>query len=630
MLSRSCGTGKFTRKRSYGLIGLIAVLMSLPGLRGVPCGAQTSTKYPGAAGQIIDKITVVGAKVLASSAVMVLSGARVGDFCTEQNLDELRSKLIETGMFGLHNPDDQDEWVRLRIDTVGYPAGHCELLVIVDENDKVTGVNITGSGPIPINELLPKLPTGAIYNTNQMLRDRRAIQDMYASKGYLMTYGGDFGIDPAHPGILNVSIVVSRVRDIRVSGNRMTRAFVIRRELNTREGGYYNRKELASDIHRLAELGLFSDLEPIVTPVTAGQVSVEVKLTEKKPRTYNAGSSFGGGTLSGFLEISDNNFRGQDELLGLHVESGLTADRHSYQASFVEPYIDRHGTSMTVNAFDAKSSIFSDSILGVSSTSGAGTYVQEKIGGSLLLRRRMSNGFELASSIKAENVRTDPLSLAGVNASVVQDGPLELAGFEVSHSTLDQRNNPVAGSLQKLSIAVGHTQLTSAVLNSQGSSVLGSHNFVRSGVDLQKFINLQSPRSDEHPDSDRRAIALRFQAGSSAGIMPFTEQYFLGGATGLRGYRDGRFWGQNMAAGTVEYRHPLARSFKGVLFMEAGDAWGGNYQDVSLQGFSQSGFKVHASTGLGVRVGTPAGLVRLDYGYGDEGGRVQFGIGYSF
>jgi outer membrane protein insertion porin family len=214
-----------------------------------------------------------------------------------------------------------------------------------------------------------------------------------------------------------------------------------------------------------------------------------------------------------------------------------------------------------------------------------------------------------------------------VNSLIVQDGPLALASSEASHSTLDQKNDPVTGGLQRLLVNVGHADLHTAVLE---SDVSGQHNFVRSSVELQRFINLQQPRTPEHPDADRNALAFRLQAGSAAGVLPFTEQYFLGGATGLRGYRDGRFWGQNMATGTVEYRHPLMRDFKGVLFADAGDAWGGNYQDVSLQGFSQTGFKVHASTGAGIRVGTPLGLVRLDYGYGDEGGRVHFGIGYSF
>ena len=592
--------------------------------------AQDSIKYPGARGQRIDRITIVGAKVLAVSAVQVLSGASDGDLCTEMNLDEIRRRLIDTGMFGMHNPDDQDEWVRLRVDTSGYPAGHCNLIIVVDENDKINEINIIGSGPIPPDSLLPAFHKGTIYSTAQMKRDTRAIQEMYTSKGYVMAFGPELGIDPAHPGILNVPIVVARVRDIKISGNKTTRAFVIRRELKTKEGGYYNRNDVQADVRHLADLGLFGDMEPIVTPITPEQVSIEMKVTEKKNRSYNFGSSMGGGALAGFVEVSDNNFRGQDEMLGIHVESGIASNRHSYQASFVEPRIDRRSTSMKLNAFDTTSSVFSSGILGAGSVGSSGNLVQQKTGGSLLFQRPIGGGLVVAASFKGESVRTDPLSLAGSSATLLQDGPVLTTAFEIEHSTLDQRADPVQGGLQKLSLGVGHAEIHAAVLTGDNSLTFGSHNFVRSSVEVERFFNLQAPRTFQHPDADRKTVALRFQAGSSTGIMPFTEQYFLGGASGLRGYKDGRFWGQNMASGTMEYRHPLAKGFKGVLFAEAGDAWGGSYQNVQLQGMPQSGFKVHASTGFGIRVGTPAGLVRLDYGLGDEGGRIHFGIGHTF
>ena len=38
----------------------------------------------------------------------------------------------------------------------------------------------------------------------------------------------------------------------------------------------------------------------------------------------------------------------------------------------------------------------------------------------------------------------------------------------------------------------------------------------------------------------------------------------------------------------VELRQPLARRLKGVLFMDVGDAWGGNYSNVNLEGFTQT------------------------------------------
>ena len=41
-------------------------------------------------------------------------------------------------------------------------------------------------------------------------------------------------------------------------------------------------------------------------------------------------------------------------------------------------------------------------------------------------------------------------------------------------------------------------------------------------------------------------------------------------------------------------------------------------------------FKPQPAVGLGLRVTTPIGPIRLDYGYGNEGGRLHFSIGHSF
>ena len=81
------------------------------------------------------------------------------------------------------------------------------------------------------------------------------------------------------------------------------------------------------------------------------------------------------------------------------------------------------------------------------------------------------------------------------------------------------------------------------------------------------------------------------QFGASTGTLPFFEQFFVGGAETLRGYREDRFWGQYNLLGSIELRQPLARRLKGVLFLDAGDAWGGRYNKVNIEGFEQAGFK---------------------------------------
>jgi outer membrane protein insertion porin family len=113
--------------------------------------------------------------------------------------------------------------------------------------------------------------------------------------------------------------------------------------------------------------------------------------------------------------------------------------------------------------------------------------------------------------------------------------------------------------------------------------------------------------------------------------MPFFEQYFLGGSETVRGYLDNRFWGDKQFLMSVEYRHPIAKAIQGVLFVDVGDAWGSPYADQSSEDFAQdTSFAAHVGYGLGVRVQTPIGPIRIDYGMGEDGSRTHFSIGHPF
>src|SRR5262249_45137630 len=149
--------------------------------------------------------------------------------------------------------------------------------------------------------------------------------------------------------------------------------------------------------------------------------------------------------------------------------------------------------------------------------------------------------------------------------------------------------------------------------------------------EVREYFPLRGARRRNKPDEDKPSLALRFILGSTAGTSPFSEQYFLGGAESLRGYREDRFWGNSQVLGSIEYPQPLARRLKGVVFLAAGDAWGGPYIDVTIAGFPQtSGFALHVGVGFGIRVGTPIGPLRLDFGFGSEGARTHFSIGNVF
>ncbi len=89
----------------------------------------------------------------------------------------------------------------------------------------------------------------------------------------------------------------------------------------------------------------------------------------------------------------------------------------------------------------------------------------------------------------------------------------------------------------------------------------------------------------------------------------------------------------------------MGTSLIGVLFADYGDAWGArnihrNPNDPSLVNDpfkkileempQHDGFSPSLGYGLGIRVATPIGPLRLDYGFGDEGSRAHFSIGHVF
>ena len=115
-------------------------------------------------------------------------------------------------------------------------------------------------------------------------------------------------------------------------------------------------------------------------------------------------------------------------------------------------------------------------------------------------------------------------------------------------------------------------------------------------------------------------VAFRGMAGWANGELPDSQRFALGGADTLRGYQDDQFKGKRMMAATVEYRFPLAKKVYGVIFSDNGRAWSG------ING--NNTFKT--SFGFGVRLNTPLGAVRLDYGKGSEGGRTHFSFGGQF
>ena len=110
--------------------------------------------------------------------------------------------------------------------------------------------------------------------------------------------------------------------------------------------------------------------------------------------------------------------------------------------------------------------------------------------------------------------------------------------------------------------------------------------------------------------------------GTSTGELPEYEYYWVGGADTVRGYPYGHARGDKMLVFNSEYRIRLVDAVQGVVFMDWGNAWkDGANMDVS---------DLNMGYGLGIRLDTPLGIIRIDYGIGEDGGQTYFSFGQSF
>ncbi len=590
-------------------------------------------------GRTIGEIIVIGNKVLNTQAIITISGHKVGDPCTPEALADMEARLSKSGNFGMHHPDQPEQWVRVQSQEVG--TDKCTVTITVDENDKIAGINLTGPGPLKIEEVKALITPGpgGIYNIEQIAQDAQSIIELYNKRGYSIEFGRDLGMDPNNPGILNIPILVTRVDDIVFSKKHKTKDYVILRELKTKKGDYFNRKTFYErDRARLINLDLFDDVNFTETSVGAGtgRVKLTISVVEKRTGSISAGVGYSNRQqLIGRAEVSETNFQGRGDGVTLLWETGGAANRNSVELGYTRPWLDKHQTALQVNVFDKTVYRFSNSLQSAGQTFvGSNTdnrYNEQRTGATVTVSRPLHGASRVALTVRDENVRTDPLALSGVNTEIIQDGPIYSLGVSLLRDTRDLILDPVAGGYQVLTTQVGHANLN-RIINGNGfpvsQAITGSVSFSKGSLEMRQYLSLQGPR--KHLTDEKSAIALRFLAGSSVGTLPFFEQFFVGGAESLRGYREDRYWGKYMFLGSAELRQPLARRLKGVLFVDVGDAWGGNYSNVNLEGFTQSGFSPHVGVGLGIRVGTPLGPIRLDYGVGTEGGRTHFSIGNSF
>jgi len=551
----------------------------------------------------VTEIEIRGLKHVPEHTVRDVMQTKVGEIYSQETFERDLETIADLGFFQENGvsalfPEEQE-------------GGGIKLVIEVVENPVIRGVKFSGNELFPDEELAEQLQflrKGTVLNWLNVERDFENIDNYYQKHDYLgVARYGDPLID--EEGILQINISEIRVHEVRFKGLGKTKPIVLKREMQTQPGSYFSRRRVSEDLRTIYNLDFFEHVEaenPYPAPDKLDEVDVVIQVKEKQTGHFGAGAGYSSRYgLVGFADVGETNFKGMGRQVRTHLEFG---GRQSYELSLVEPWLDRRHTSLALDVYDTleERDSFFPSATGTFSRSRY--YDQQRRGFRLTFGRPLDLNTRVHFGLKSETTKTTrPLS--GQAVPSLPPFPFQGLGSDSTRSLTLSFDNDTRDVFIDASTGARY----SFNLEFAGGPFGGDNRFTKWGFDVRHY----------RPMGKKAVLAHRLQVGLSGGQLPFSQVYFVGGADTLRGYEEDRFFGNRMFLFNLEYRYRFQENMQGVLFYDAGRAWR-ETESMSIPGDLVGAF------GFGIRVKTPLGPLRLDYGFGREGGRMTFGFAQQF
>lgn len=531
-------------------------------------------------------------------------------------VEGIRNDVASLGSIGVFS--------QIRPVFVSVPEG-VKLTYQLVSNPVVKNVEFSGNTVFTSDYLksIMQIPKDSVLNfvlVNQKLRE---IEDLYLKQGYKLVSIPN--VQVSADGTLHIDISEGIVEDIVIVGNEKTKNYVITRELKLKKGKPFNKFLASRSMERLYNLGYFEDVNMKLLPGKTNEhdVIIEIDVIEQKTGivTVGAGYSDADGTV-GIIELGDTNFRGTGDKVNLHWEFGGAGDGKNYTLSYTRPWINDNGDSLGASIFNR---IYEYDDYDANGDKVA-EYDKRRKGWNLtwghVSDEYRTNYFNFESSKESyddhdgfETGEVMDKYLAKNNITDYHDSDWYKAimdnfgttnSFTFTH-VFDNRDNYFNASKgRRISFAAQWG----------GHGLGGDYDFYKFTAEGRFYKAL----------GNGHILALRLMGGYIDGDVSYGNLFDLGGSGTLRGYEDDQFKGKKMYAATLEYRFPIAKKVQGVLFTDAGSTWGIDEGKIPWYTDDDS---LNWSVGVGIRLQTPIGPIRLDYGHGDRN-KFNFSFGTQF
>ena len=307
-----------------------------------------------------------------------------------------------------------------------------------------------------------------------------------------------------------------RLNEIQIAGNRVTKKNVILRELRLRPGDIYDPRKISRIRGRLTKLRYFQQVEePQVFWTQGDEGGLLLRVVEGTASRFDGllgyvpDSGAQKGYFTGLLDIALGNLLGTGRTLEAHWQK-RDQKTQDIKLAYWEPWI----VGWPVSAGVSFSQLIQDTI-----------YVQREFGSqfSAPLLENLAVIGQLAS------VSISPDSIGSYVQGLLRSRTLT-ASIGVEYDSRDDRINPRHGVYYSTSVQAGRKKNlgpSEVIARQKAKDLINNKRFF---LDLEWYL----------PTLKRQLIAWSLhgrQIKSSEGTLPLPDQFRLGGAKTLRGYR---------------------------------------------------------------------------------------------
>lgn len=516
-----------------------------------------------------------------------------------------------------------------------YGAGGKDLYITINIEEgnrySVGRLTIKGNRVISEEEIIGKisLTKGAVFSRESLRDDVFKIQGMYFERGYMSAQVTPDSLLNETTQKVDVAYKITEneityVESVKIRGNEKTKDAVIRREVRLLPGEPFDGEKLRRSKERLYNLGFFEEVVFDTEPGTAkNRKNLIVNVKETKTGEFSFGAGYSSvDRFVGFVNLIQRNFdianfrnfTGAGQQLALRAEFGTV--REDYEVSFTEPWIFGKPFLFGFDGYQRTHKKETDVGYG---------YDEQRRGGDIRFGKEFGDflRFDLVQRLEEVEISEVAAEATADLRSEVGTNLINSTSLSMTRDTRDSKFSPRRG-----------TVLFASAENAGG--VLGGD---------KSFTKYTFGSSFYFTQFEKLVLELRFLTGvvqpyDDTAKVPIYERFYAGGANTIRGYRERRvgprdlvtndpLGGEAMLIANVEYTFPIVDVIKGAVFYDVGNVW------ADQEDYGEGKFR--SGVGVGVRVKTPIGPIKIDYGYpltpfaGEKAeGKVYFTVSRGF